>query len=102
MTAQTALGFAVIISIIVGLFCSRLWTAVLGGLIVGLCQAALVMAFTPGFQISVVPQMRWGALVMYIGFEAILCAIIALSAHTFRRGIISLFRRRDRAIAESW
>ena len=102
MSPQAALGFALVISIIVGLFSSRLWMAVIGGLIVGVIQAALVVAFSTdllGLDTASAFKMRSSSFVAYAGLDALLCAVFALSAHTFRRGIAGLFRRRQRPSA---
>jgi hypothetical protein len=99
MNPQAVLGFAAIISIVVGLFSSRLWMAVTGGLTVGLCQAALVRAMWPDLPapVGIRPE---DAFMVSAGLNALICSILALSAHTFRRGIATLFRRRHRPSAQ--
>ena len=101
MTVQDAEHIVMLISIVGGLFCARVWSVAAVAVIAGLLFPTLLTLFVSpewkrlGFERYF--EMQAGNFVALAGYWILICAILAFGAHFLRHAIglvVRLVRRR--------
>ena len=103
LTVQAAEHLVMLISIVGGLFCARVWSVAAVAVITGLLFPTLLTLFVSpywknlGFERNF--EMQAGNFIALAAYYMVICAIFAFGAHLLRRAngaIVRLVRRRLR------
>jgi hypothetical protein len=91
LTVKDAEHLVMLISIVGGLFCARLWSVAVVAVIAGLLFPTLLTLFVSPYWKSLgferYFEMQAGNFIALAGYYMVICAIFAFGAHLLRRGI---------------